>query len=220
VLAARGYVSVPLHDLTARHEGRAKLPPRAVIITFDDGFAGFAEHAVPVLLAHDWSATAFLPTGRLGGNEDWYGADEPARPLMSWKQIEDLAARGIDFGGHSVSHADLTKLDTAELEREVHRPLEDIERHLGWTPAGFAPPYGHSSRTVRAMIGKWFRVSVGTRLQRMTRDCDLLDVPRIEMHYFRDLERWGAYLDGRAECYFETRRALRLRQIAVEHRWS
>ena len=219
VLAARGYEPVSLRDLAAWHEGRAELPARAAVITFDDGFADFAEQAAPALLARGWGATVFLPTGRLGGKEDWYGADEPARPLMTWAQVEELAARGIDFGAHSVSHADLTKLGPDELEWQIRQSSKDIESRLGEPPVGFAPPYGYSNRTVRAAIGKWFRVSVGTRLQRVTRECDLLDLPRIEMHYFRDLARWEAYLDGHAEVYFTLRRALRrVRQVVLEHR--
>jgi len=217
VLAARGYEPVSLRDLAAWHDGSAVLPKRATVITFDDGFADFADQAAPILLARGWSATVFLPTGRLGGKEDWDGADEPARPLMTWAQVEELAARGIDFGAHSVSHADLTKLGAAQMEWEISQSSKDIERHLGEAPASFAPPYGRSSAAVRAAIGKWFRVSVGTRLQRTTRESDLLDLPRIEMHYFRDLARWAAYLDGRSELYFGMRRALRrLRQIALE----
>lgn len=220
-LVARGYEPVSLRDLAAWHEGSAVLPARTAVITFDDGFADFATQAAPILLARGWSATVFLPTGRLGGKEDWDGADVPARPLMTWPQIEHLAACGIDFGAHSVSHADLTKLRPPDMEREICQSLKDIESHLGHAPTSFAPPYGHSSGAVRAAISKWFHVSVGTRLQRVTRDCDLLDLPRIEMHYFRDLARWDAYLDGRAEFYFKLRRALRrMRQIAVEHRWS
>jgi len=221
VLSARGYQPVSLRELVAWHEGRGVLPPRAAVITFDDGFADFAEQAAPVLLERGWGATVFLPTGCVGGKENWDGAEKPARPLMTWAQVEHLAGRGIDFGAHSVSHSDLTKLGPDDMEREIRQSSKDIESHLGEAPMSFAPPYGRSSDAVRAAIGNWFRVSVGTRLQRATRDCDLLDLPRIEMHYFRDLARWDAYLDGRAEFYFKSRRALRrMRQIAVEHRWN
>jgi len=220
-LAARNYEPVSLRDLAAWHEGRAVLPTRAVVITFDDGFADFAEHVAPILLARGWSATVFLPTGCLGGKEDWDGGEVPARPLMTWAQVEHLAARGIDFGAHSVSHTDLTKLGSEDLRWEIRQSSKNIESHLGRAPFSFAPPYGRFNPAVRTEIGKWFRVSVGTRLRRVTRDSDLLDLPRIEMHYFRNLALWEAYLDGRAEFYFTMRRALRrIRQVAVEHRWS
>lgn len=219
-LAAGGYQPVSLVKLAAWHQGRDELPPRAIVITFDDGFADFGGQAAPILLDRGWSATVFLPTGHLGGPENWSVSDGSARQLLTWAQVENLAARGIDFGGHSVSHADLTKLVSTDLEREIRQSYQDIENHLGRAPIGFAPPYGRANGAVRAAIGKWFRLSVGTRLQRTTRDCDILDLPRIEMHYFRDLTRWKAYLDGRAEIYFESRRALRyMRQIALEGRW-
>jgi len=218
-LAARGYRVASLRDFAAWHGGEIELPARTAIITFDDGFADFAETAAPILAEQGWSATVFLPTGRLGGAENWYGADRPARALMTWDQVAALAKDGIDFGGHSVTHADLTNLNAAELEHEIAQSHRDLNRQLGQAPVAFAPPYGLANATVLAAVGRHFQVSVGTRLGRATRACDIFDVPRLEMHYFRDLARWSAYLDGRAEFYFKARRVLRrLRQIAVEQR--
>jgi peptidoglycan/xylan/chitin deacetylase (PgdA/CDA1 family) len=214
-LAACGYRAVSLAEFAAWHGGEAELPPRPVVITFDDGFADFAERAFPVLRARGWGATVFLPSGRIGGREDWVGANAPARRLLTWEQVADLAGEGIDFGGHSVTHADLTALSPDERDREIRQCRDEIEQRLRVAPVAFAPPYGRSNEPVRDGIRKWYAVSVGTRLGRATRRCDLFDVPRIEMHYFRDLPRWRAYLEGRADWYLEARRAARgVRQIA------
>lgn len=208
-LAACGYRAVSLAAFAAWHAGRADLPPRPVVITFDDGFADFAERALPVLRARGWGATVFLPTGRLGECEDWAGAPAPPRRLLSWEQVADLAAQGVDFGGHSVTHADLTALPPGEREREIRQCRDDIAQRLNAAPVAFAPPYGRSNGAVREEIRRWYGVSVGTRLERAGRRCDLFDVPRIEMHYFRDLARWRAHLEGRADWYLEARRAAR-----------
>ena len=214
-LAECGYQAVSLTDFAAWHQGRGSLPDRPVVITFDDGFADFAERAFPVLHEHGWSATVFLPSGRIGGAEDWPGGNLPPRPLMSWDQVAELARKGIEFGGHSVSHADLTALPEDEMRREIGQCREEIAQRLGTAPPTFAPPYGRSSPAVRAAIAELYAVSVGTRLGRAGRTSDLFDLPRIEMHYFRDPARWRAYLDGRADWYLNARRALRrIRQIA------
>lgn len=218
ILAACGYHPISLSAFASWHAGDAELSPRSVVITFDDGFADFAEHAFPKLQARNWTATVFLPSGKIGQSEDWDGSNSSTpRRLLSWGQVADLAKEDIEFGGHSVTHRDLTKLSSEMLRHELRHCRDQIEQRLERAPVNFAPPYGRTNQRVRDEIRRWYRVSVGTKLQRADPQCDLYDVPRIEMHYFRDLRRWRAYLEGRADWYFESRRALRgVKQLATQ----
>ncbi len=219
VLAECGYRAITLGEYVAWHSGKDDLPAEVVVITFDDGFADFSIHAFPCLHDRQWPATVFLPTAKLGGQEDWAGADRPPRPLLSWDQVCELGEKGIEFGAHSVTHADLTVLKEEELRREVLHSKHDIEQRTGRPVCSFAPPYGRSNGKVRAVLRTCYQVAVGTRLARADRSCDLFDLPRIEMHYFRDIGRWRAYLEGHGEAYFHGRRFLRrVRHLASQ--WS
>ena len=205
-----GYSVVGLADFAAFCRRNRPLPPRAVVITFDDGFLDFAEQAFPALHKRGWSATVFLPTGVVGKSENWRGAlSHQPRKLMDWRTIRQLAGEGIEFGGHTITHCDMTRLSPQELERETRLPGEQIKQETGIAAMSFAPPYGFSNAVVRAAIRKWYQVSVGVRFHRAKLTGDLSDVPRIEMHYFRNIAMWRAYLQGRAETYVTVRRALR-----------
>lgn len=216
-LVAAGCPVLPLGAVADALEDGSSLPPDAVAITFDDGFLDFAEQAAPVLRDLGLPATVFLPTAKLGGREDWAGCHAAApRMLMSWDHVRGLAADGISFGGHSISHPDLTTLAPADLEREVAECAAVIGEETGIVPDTFAPPYGASDAAVRAVLSRHYRLAVGVRLDVVRSGDDRFDLPRIEMYYYRNLDRWRELLAGRGTWYLAARRTLRaVRRMAL-----
>jgi peptidoglycan/xylan/chitin deacetylase (PgdA/CDA1 family) len=216
-LAEAGYASMTLQDFTDWRGGR--LPAgRRVLITFDDAFLDYPETAHPILRGHGFSSVMFAPTGKLGGTEAWLGADVPARPLMSWEQVKSLAEDGVEFGSHSVNHADLTAIPDEARRFEIEESGAELERRLGRPTRSFAAPYGHVNRQVLADLAGRYELAFGTRLDRPHPDDDPLDVSRVEMHYFREQGRWRDFLEG-GQAYFQTRRLLRqVREAAARLR--
>ncbi len=205
-------VVVSLNDVIAWHAGRTELPARAVVLTFDDAFENFYTEAFPVLSSFDWPATVFVPTDRVGGHGNW---DDPevtrdCDRLMTWEQISELSKKNIQFGSHSVSHSDLSKQRDAEVRKELEVSKETLSSQIDSGVQTFAPPFGHTNPGVLRKIADYYDLSVGTRLARATRHDNIFDLPRIEIHYFRDLDRLRAHLRGSGEVYFKVRQGLRL----------
>jgi peptidoglycan/xylan/chitin deacetylase (PgdA/CDA1 family) len=208
VLAESGFASLSCRDFIDWHAGRAQDGGKRVLITFDDGFADFATAAFPLLRERGFGAIVFVPTGKLGQREDWPGANASPRPLMSWSTVIELARAGVEFGGHGVTHADLTRISPERRRDEIERSAQDLCDRIGRRPVSFAPPYGHVNRSVLADLARTYEVAFGTRFDRARAQHERFNVPRIEMHYFRAARHWRAFLRGE-RSYFLMRRALR-----------
>ena len=64
--------------------------------------------------------------------------------MLTWHQIRQMNAAGIDFGSHTVSHPILTRIPRHEVVRELCESKEQISAHLGTPISSFAYPNGHA----------------------------------------------------------------------------
>ncbi len=138
LLSRLGLRGVSLGELLrAQEQGRAR---GLVGLTFDDGYADFLDHAVPLLEKHRMTGTLYVVAGRLGGANDW--DDGPRLPIMDADQVRAVAAAGHEVGSHTMTHPRLAGADPADLVGEVvesRRVLEDV---LQAEVPGFCYPYG------------------------------------------------------------------------------
>ena len=208
-IADSGVPVIGLDDLMAAHRGEADLAPRSVIITFDDAFTDFAEIAWPILSSYGMQAMVYVPTGHVGGSASWDGASSPAVPIMDWATIEALAKDGVQFGSHTVSHPDLNLMAEKEIIRELTQPSRDLETRLGKPVRHFAPPYGRANASIQRLIGEIYDTSVGTKLDSATLSVSRLDLPRLEMYYFKSETLLHRHLTDRGARYLTMRKGMR-----------
>jgi peptidoglycan/xylan/chitin deacetylase (PgdA/CDA1 family) len=150
-----GYAAVTLDDLLyALAQGRA-LPPKPVILTFDDGYRDNYEHAFPALRNAGFVATFFIITDFV----------TEARPqYMSWGQIEEMAAAGQQFGSHSRNHPNLAGQSVDYLVWQALGSKEAIEVRLGQAPRWVAYPSGkYDAQTIAVFRSAGFWGGVTTQ---------------------------------------------------------
>src|SRR4051812_16191158 len=126
-LRGRGYSLVTFGELVARGEDGL------CALTFDDGFAScsaLTELGVP--------ATVFVTTGWLGGAHP----DMPADRLLDADGVRRLHAAGVEIGGHTASHTDLTALGFDAARDELADARVALEEIVDAPVVSAAYPYG------------------------------------------------------------------------------
>jgi peptidoglycan/xylan/chitin deacetylase (PgdA/CDA1 family) len=153
VLASEGYRALTLRELASHAFGRrGTVPDHAVAITFDDGFEDFYTAAWPHLRRTGLTATVFVTTGRVGCTSAWLARQgEGDRRLMSWSQIAEISAAGIECGAHGHTHVQLDTVSPSCAREEIERSRRELAAVVG-PVASFAYPHGYHTRRVRREV--------------------------------------------------------------------
>lgn len=178
-LAAQGYATLTLGQ--AWRAARAGGQGRCVALTFDDAYLDFYDTAWPLLAARGMTATVFVVTGEIGGVNRWDLAKGlPQESLMSAAQIRELAAAGVEFGGHGHGHAALTGLDDLALAQDLAACQAGLTGLLGAPVATFSYPFGLvDARVAAAVAAAGFSLACSTRPGMLAPGGDPLALPRI-----------------------------------------
>ncbi|MBM3457732.1 MAG: polysaccharide deacetylase, partial [Armatimonadetes bacterium] len=133
---------VSLADLYDHLRSGKLLPPRSVVLTFDDTYSGQLTHAYPLLKQYGYPATFFVHTGVIGRRT--------SRDHMTWEQLQALDEEGlVRVEAHTESHPDdLRKLTDEELQRELVDSKKLLEERLGKQIRFLAYPVGNADGRV------------------------------------------------------------------------
>ncbi|MEP6690222.1 MAG: polysaccharide deacetylase family protein [Gemmatimonadaceae bacterium] len=170
----------------------------ALSLTFDDGFANFADEVAPALLEHGLPATLFVVADHAGKTNAWGGVDHPrvpTLPLLGWAALAALAERGVALGAHSRTHPRLSERRGAALEDEVAGGAAKIRRETGYDPVGFAYPYGDVDAESAAAVARAFPWGCTTELRPLSDRETAERLPRLDAYYLQSpgrLESFGS----------------------------
>lgn len=170
-------------DAAVRRLRDGTLPDRAVVLTFDDGYASVVETAWPLLRERSWPATLFVVTDSLERelrfSWDSHEPDHRRHRLATAEELVGAAADGLDIGSHTRSHPWLPALGTDELDDELKQSRAVLEALLGRDVTSLAYPSGGwdvGTRAAAAAAGYQVGVTVDRGLN--TARCHPLSLRR------------------------------------------
>jgi peptidoglycan/xylan/chitin deacetylase (PgdA/CDA1 family) len=169
-LAAHGFHAVTLHRVYAYWTAGMPLPPRPVVISFDDGTMGQDTHALPVLRELHWPGVLNLKVNALNS----------PYALPDWR-VREMLGSGWELDAHSLTHPDLTRLDDAELWHQVNGSRVALQNEFHVPVDFFCYPAGrYDARVVNAVRLAGFLGATTTNFG-LARPRDLFTLSRIRI---------------------------------------
>lgn len=113
-----------------------------IILTFDDGFSSDYKIVFQNLLYNNMSGIFFIVPKYIGNKN-----------YLNWSMLREMSEYGMNIGSHSLSHKDLTKIDSRELNTQIKDSKKIIEDNLGRVVNDFSFPYGKvNNKSLKTVI--------------------------------------------------------------------
>lgn len=154
-LKNNGFTAISTQQLINFIDNSAPLPPKPVLITFDDGYKTIVTTLYPILLERTMKAVAFIVPSFI--NE----SNSANEKYLSIADIKKISGEYIEWGIHSYNHGSFKKQTVLESTEDIKMAIAWFNKNqISFTPS-FAFPYGAYPK--RSLIKKkhfFFELSV------------------------------------------------------------
>jgi len=178
-LRNNGYHFISVDQYLAARKGEATLPPKAILLTFDDGYQSVYQYAFPVLKMFNIPAVIALVGNWLEQKDtiDFDGKKVPRSDILSWDELKEMQQSGlIEIASHSHSlhqgilanpqgnkePAATTRSydsqqqkyeDESHYQQRIRADLKQnnelLRKHFGYSPRIIVWPYGRYNSTTK-----------------------------------------------------------------------
>lgn len=170
----------PLSKVLKHLEYARSLPPKTVVITFDDAYTSVYKEAFPILKEKRLPFAVFVTTQYIS---------ETNQNFMSWNQLRELQQFGAEIGNHSNSHAHLIRKHTNETQKQWKRRITGeiitaqsiLEQNIETPIRVFAYPYGEYSTSLKEILRELGYTGLGQHSGVLSRASDFQAIARFPM---------------------------------------
>ncbi|HVW66149.1 MAG TPA: polysaccharide deacetylase family protein [Candidatus Peribacteraceae bacterium] len=176
ILQRKGYQTISFETLA---DTGSVLPPKPIIISFDDGYQDAYDAAFPALLKHHFTATFFIISGFVGKPN-----------FATWDELRNMSGSGMDIEAHTVSHLNLSSLSHAQQEHEIKDSIAAIDDALHIHVLALAYPAGrYNADSMKICREAGMKFAVTTHLGVATDKYNTMELPRVRISEKSDFER-------------------------------
>jgi peptidoglycan/xylan/chitin deacetylase (PgdA/CDA1 family) len=138
-LHLHGYEPVTEKQVEGAWAGHGELPPKPVVVSFDDGYRSQYVAGFLVLQHYHWPGVINLIAGSQGDD-------------LPTDDVKKMIAAGWELASHTVNHLDVSTLDASQLATEIAGSKRDLERRFGVKVENFCYPAGHYDQAAIAEL--------------------------------------------------------------------
>jgi peptidoglycan/xylan/chitin deacetylase (PgdA/CDA1 family) len=168
-----GYTTISLYQLYDALLQGTPLPPKPIVLTFDDGYVDHYTTVYPILREYGFTGTFFIITGPVDNANENY---------LSWSQVTEMARNGMSMESHTRDHPELIGRDYDFLVYQLLGAQESLAAYTGLTPHMFAYPVGRYDDATLAVLrsmSTWIAVTTENGLIHYSDQ--LLEMPRLRI---------------------------------------
>jgi peptidoglycan/xylan/chitin deacetylase (PgdA/CDA1 family) len=168
-LAKRGYQAISLTQLYSAWKRGGEVPPKPVVVTFDDGYRGDYTDAMPILAEHHWPGVLNLELGSIESGE------------LTNAMVSRMIDNGWELASHTVHHLDLTKMRGADLREEVAGSRAILRKRFDVPVDFFCYPAGRFNERAAAEVRRAGYLGATTTLEGLASKDEMFKLRRIRI---------------------------------------
>ena len=173
LVAQHGFHAITMAQLVGQLRDGKPLPSRPIVISFDDGWAEQNTVAFAALKKYHLIGTFFVYTRPIDH-----------APYMSWAQLQEMSAAGMDIQAHTLTHPHLRELAPDEAMKEISESKQILETRLGKPGIALAYPFGEYNASIIDMLKRAGYASAVTLAAGFNQRADeLFTLHRIRVSY-------------------------------------
>lgn len=200
---------IDLDDFLEIKKNKRQIPPKTIILTFDDGYANNYINAFPIISKYSFKAVISVITEYIDKNIPfpWLNQslleeedDKKLKLPLSMKQLKTMNDHGLSIASHTRSHRSLSRLDKRDVMMEIRESKKNLEDSLGKKVKYFTYPYGswgdYDKEDKRIVESAGYEAALSTKVGANNIESDIYELRRIPIYNIDGLSKFKRKVNG------------------------